>query len=369
MTSANTSILRQDLARVFRWPRVKVALITCTVFILLMLPGWLASFPLLIGRMLFVGLLVLLAFGLFETWPARIPRWLARWALQVIGVAAAVPIGTAIAYGMTTLGDPQHWWQVQARIFGFSQMTIMGLLVSPWIAVAALLRQIKDEVRKQALTFELERSNYERNALDARLRLLQAQVAPHFLFNTLANVRELVSTGSPRAAPVLESLIAYLRAAVPRLNEPASTLGQELLLVEAYLDLMHMRMPDRLQFSVEADADARALVCPPMTLLTLVENAMRHGIDPAEEGGRIDVRASVSEGRAHAMVSDTGMGLAGGGRLQGAHAQDGGLGTGLANLRERLQLAFGAGTDVTLSEMQPHGVRADIYFPARSVTP
>ena len=359
MTSANTPTLRQDLARIFHWPRMKVMLVTCCVFFLLMALGWLASYLLLAGRLLFVGLVVLFAFGLFERWPARLPAWISRWGLQVVAVAAAVPIATAYAYAMTTMGDPQHWWQSQARLFGFGQMTVMGLLVSPWIAVAALLRQIKDEARKLALTFELERSEYERNALDARLRLLQAQVAPHFLFNTLANVRELVSTGSPRAAPVLESLIAYLRAAVPRLNQPASTLGQELELVRAYLDVMHMRMPDRLQCSVEADDDALALVCPPMTLLTLVENAMRHGIDPTEEGGRIDVRVTIKDGRGRAEVSDTGMGLA-----RGSEGLAG-LGTGLANLRERLQLAFGGDAHLTLSEIQPHGVHAVIDFPAR----
>ena len=359
MNSANTPTLRQDLARIFHWPRVKVVLVTCLVFFLLMLPGWLASYLLLAGRLLFVGLVVLLAFGLFERWPERLPAWISRWGLQVVAVAAAVPIATAYAYAMTTMGDPQHWWQSQARLFGFAQMTVMGLLVSPWIVVAALLRQIKDEARKLALTFELERSEYERNALDARLRLLQAQVAPHFLFNTLANVRELVSTGSPRAAPVLESLIAYLRAAVPRLNQPASTLGQEIELVRAYLDVMHMRMPDRLQFTVEADDDSHAVACPPMTLLTLVENAMRHGIDPTEEGGRIDVRVSVKDGRSHAEVSDTGMGLACG--SEGLA----GLGTGLANLRERLQLAFGGDAHLQLSDIQPHGVRAEIDFPAR----
>ena len=360
MATENTVTLHHNLARVFHWRRVKVMLVTCFVLHLLILVTWQASYAVLVGRVLFIGLLVLLAFGLFERWPARLPAWFARWALQVVTVAVAVPTGTVLAYAISTMGDPQHWWLNQNRMFGFSLMTGLGLLVSPWIAVAALLRQIKDEARKLALTFELERSEYERNALDARLRLLQAQVAPHFLFNTLANVRDLVSTGSPRAAPVLESLIAYLRAAVPRLNQPASTLGQELELVHAYLTVMHMRMPDRLQFTVEADDAARALECPPMTLLTLVENAMRHGIDPSEEGGRIDVRVSVKDGRGRAEVTDTGMGLARGNE---------GLGTGLANLRERLQLAFGGDAHVRLSEIQPHGVRAEIDFPARKDVP
>ena len=221
MTSPNTPTLRDDLARIYHWRRVKVVLVTCFVLHLPILAAWQAAYAVLVGRVLFIGCLILLAFGLFERWPVRLPAWISRWGLQVVAVAVAVPISTAIAYAMTTIGDPAHWWQNQNRMFGFSMMTGLGLLVSPWIAVAALLRQIKDEARKLALTYELERSEYERNALDARLRLLQAQVAPHFLFNTLANVRELVSTGSPRAAPVLESLIAYLRATVPRLNQHA----------------------------------------------------------------------------------------------------------------------------------------------------
>ncbi len=360
MTSTNTSTLREDLTRVFHWRRVKVMLATCFILHLLVLVGWLASYAVLVARVLFIGFAVLLAFGLFERWPARLPGWISRWALQVVAVAAAVPISAALAYAITTIGEPQHWWQTTGRLSGFGMMTVLGLLVSPWIAVASLLRQIKDEAHKQALKFELDRSQYERNALDARFRLLQAQVAPHFLFNTLANIRELVSTGSPRAAPVLESLIAYLRASVPRLNEPSSTLGQELELVQAYLEVMQMRMPDRLEFSVEADDYARAAICPPMTLLTLVENAMRHGIDPAEEGGSIEVRALVRDGRIRASVSDTGMGFVpGNGALPG-------LGTGLANLRERLQLAFGGDANLTLKENQPHGVRAEMDFPVRT---
>jgi LytS/YehU family sensor histidine kinase len=98
------------------------------------------------------------------------------------------------------------------------------LLVAPWTALAAIVRQKEAFARNQKLAFELERSELERQALDARLHLLQAQVAPHFLFNTLANVQALVDAGSPHASTVLQSLVAYLRAAVPLLHEPAATI-------------------------------------------------------------------------------------------------------------------------------------------------
>ena len=220
------------------------------------------------------------------------------------------------------------------------------------------MRQKDALARHQALSFELERTQLERQALDARLSLLQAQVAPHFLFNTLANVQALVEAGSPRASAVLGSLIAYLRAAVPRLNDPTTTLGQETKLVQAYLELMHMRMPDRLQFAMHVDEAARAVRCPPMTLLTLVENAVRHGIDPSEEGGRIEIQVQRHDGRCMVRVSDTGAGL--------RPAPDG-HGTGLATLLERLLVAFGGDALLRLSALSPQGACAELEFPAQAV--
>jgi LytS/YehU family sensor histidine kinase len=234
-------------------------------------------------------------------------------------------------------------------------MTFLGMLVAPWVAFGALVRQREAFAREQALAFELERSRLEHQALDARMRLVQAQVQPHFLFNTLANVRALVNAGSPRASAVLDSLIDYLRAAVPRLNEASTTLGRELDLVRAYLDLMQLRMPDRLHFTLVVEEAARGLVCPPMTLLTLVENAVRHGIDPAEDGGHIDVAVRRDGGNVLIRVEDSGV---------GPGAADAGTGTGLRALRERLALAFGEAAALRLFERQPHGFVAEVQFPA-----
>ncbi len=344
------------LARILGWRRVRVVLITSLVLSVIMMAGWRASWAVLIVRLVIVGIFQLLVFGLFERWPARLPRWLARWVLQVVAVAVVVPFALAIAYSFTTFGDAMPWPQNKERLGGFGMITGFAILLTPWIAMSALYRHISGEAQRQALSFELERSEYERTAVATRLRLLQAQVEPHFLFNTLANVRELVDSGSPQASAVLANLIAYLRAAVPRLHDAATTLGQELDLVRAYLEVMHMRMPDRLQFVLHADDAALALECPPMTLLTLVENAVRHGIDPSEEGGRIEVRVRVRDGRCRAEVVDTGVGL--------VQAGDG-LGTGLSNLRERLQLAFAGDAQLRLLPLHPHGAIAEVDFPAR----
>lgn len=345
----------------YNWNRVKVVLFACLILSIMMKFTWSTWWITIFIRLVFIGMMQLTAFGIVERWPKRLPRWVARWVLQVAVVAIVVPFAAALAYTLTTIGDPVAWYTVQTKLDGCGQMIGAGLLFSPWIAMSALYRQINGQAQRQALSFELERSELERDALDSRLRLLQAQVEPHFLFNTLANVRELVDAGSSQASSVLSSLIAYLRAAVPNLNNAASTLGQELELVRAYLELMHMRMPDRLQFSFAVDDAALQVPCPPMSLLTLVENAVRHGIDPSEEGGRIDVTVRLQHDRCVALVRDTGVGLSGG---QGSQ----GLGTGLANLRERLQLVFADQAQLSLTAIEPQGFQAEINFPLQLQT-
>src|SRR5262249_34888173 len=149
------------------------------------------------------------------------------------------------------------FWETPARLDGWTHLTFLAILIAPWTTLAAIVRQKEAVARDQELAFALERSELERQALDARLHLLQAQVAPHLLFNTLANVPALVDAGSPLASPLLRSLVQYLRAAVPLLNEPAATIDRELQLVQPYLELMQMRMPDRLQYAMNVGPSVR----------------------------------------------------------------------------------------------------------------
>jgi two-component sensor histidine kinase len=341
--------------RIFSWPRLR--LIAGFSILAGLLPDLLfnGGEPLMLVRVTALGVAGLLAFGAVEVWPRRLPRWLARWVLQVLGVALTMPVVTAALWVASTAPGAPAFWQDNDRLVGFGFMVALSMLVAPWTALAALLRQKEAFARSQALAFDLERSELARQAADARLHLLAAQVAPHFLFNTLANVQALVDAQSPRAADVLRSLTAYLRAAVPRLHDRATTLGQEVELVQAYLELMHMRMPDRLAFALDVDEAARPLPCPPMTLLTLVENAVRHGIDPNEDGGRIDVSVQRRGARCFVRVADTGVGFQEG---------TGGLGTGLSTLRERLEMSFAGDARLQLSEQAPHGVCAELDFPA-----
>lgn len=350
----------RGLALAFGWQRVTFTLLFSFFWGALFGLGWTSGWWSAVVRFVGVGFAAMVVFSLFEQWPRRLPSWLPRWALQVVAVAACVPFVTVTMWIWSTQPGAPPFWEVGERMEGFGALTGFGVFMSPWVALGALLRQKEALAREQALALDLARSETARLALDARLNLLQAQVAPHFLFNTLANIQALVEAGSPKAPDVLRSLVAYLRAAVPRLNEPVTTLGQEVELVRAYLELMRMRMPDRLAFELNVDGAARGLRCPPMALLTLVENAVRHGIDPSEEGGNIVVDVRVTEERCWIRVADSGVGI---------RSSDRGLGTGLAALRERFALVFGDQASLRIRAREPRGVVAELEFPAREAAP
>jgi signal transduction histidine kinase len=337
------------------WRRLGIALGLAIAITLLLRSQWTTGLASLLSRTVLLALVGVLVFGLFEQWPRRLPRWLSRWILQVVGVGVAMPLTTVTVYVLSTRPGATAFWLDKDRMDGFMMLTFLSILLAPWTALGALVRQREAFARHQALAFELERSELARQALDARLHLLQAQVAPHFLFNTLANVQALVDAGSPRASTLLRSLVAYLRAAVPLLHEPVATVGREVQMVQAYLELMHMRMPDRLRFTLDVDPSTLALRCPPTMLLTLVENAVRHGIDPSEDGGTIRVEVRRRGARCAIRVSDDGVGL----RQVGQ-----GPGIGLTTLRERLRLMFGDEAQLRVAAREPRGVRAEVELPA-----
>ncbi len=331
--------------------RVGIALGLAVLGSIALNPIFITSYPVVLGRMLAIAAALLLVYTAARVWKIPgVPRWLA----QVLAVALAAPLATLLAYLPSVGGDLAQLFNHEGRVMGLLSITFTVLVIAPLVVLGSLYRERDAQARSQALGFELERSVLERQAVDAKLKLLQAQIEPHFLFNTLANVQQLVEVGSARAGPVLASLIAYLRAAMPKLHDERQTLGNELAMVQAYLELMQMRMPDRLQFRVDAGGVPQQLAFPALGLLTLVENAVRHGIDPSEQGGRIDVtaRLDAASGEVRIGVADTGVGL----------LETSAGGVGLANLRERLAAAFGPGARLEMHEVAPHGVRAEIVF-------
>lgn len=300
------------------------------------------------GEVLFVSVVLLFAFTTAGAWRQSV---VPRRAAQVLALVAAAMLSPFLVQMLTFGGDISAFLGSKGHVRGYIMVTLIAIAVGTLFAIGAFHRERAAQARAQALQSALERETLQRHAADTRLQVMTAQIQPHFLLNTLANVQELVESGSPRAGPVFRSLLEYLRAAMPRLQDGEATLGDEERLVRAYLQLMQMRMPDRLEFSVQVDPAVSGMRFPPMALLTLVENAIHHGIDPSCDPGKVEVGARrIGKDTVHLWVADTGVGL----------SETAGQGTGLANLDARLRAFFGEGTRVELSEQVPRGVRADI---------
>jgi signal transduction histidine kinase len=241
----------------------------------------------------------------------------------------------------------------------------LGTLLILWLAGGMGLPGLQRERRAlvdMRRRRELQAALQARREAELRLSVLQAQVEPHFLFNTLAGVRSAVTGDPARAVEIVDRLVEYLRASIPRLRSGASeaeaTLGAQLDVARAYLSLMHSRLL-RLSFAVQVDDDLLPVRCPPLLLISLVENAVKHGIEPKVGPGRIEVaarRVPAPDGtaRLEISVSDDGVGLREG-------AMGGGL--GLVNVRERLQQLYGAAGELRLQSRPGGGACATLSLP------
>lgn len=286
---------------------------------------------------------------------------------------SSVTIGIHLPGGRTALTlTPEMKGDIRAKVTGDVWRVAVGsALILAFIPLFVVLLIAKFFIgrsrRALALadrkTREAEQSDVSRQVTEARLQALQAQVEPHFLYNTLANVQALNEVDPPAANQMVGHLIQYLRASLPKMRESTSTVGQELELVRAYLNILQMRMGSRLVFDIQAPADVLACAFPPMMLPSLVENAIKHGLEPQREGGRIDVvveRLFESGGEIlRVQVRDTGKGLS------DAPVQAGG-GVGLTNLRERLRAIYGANGRFSLVSNEPKGVVATIEVPLQT---
>ncbi|MBK0392755.1 sensor histidine kinase [Ramlibacter algicola] len=330
------------------WRSLAITALVAAWMAALLLPFTLNSYVELLGEFLFIGIVILFSYtGAARCRVGRVPPW----AVQLLAVVVAALMAPLLLQVMNAGGSFAAFAASRPHVRGYWLVTFAAAIIGVFVALGALVREREALAKAQALKADLLQERLERQEADARLGLMTAQIQPHFLLNTLANVQELVETGSPRAAPVFRSLIAYLRAAMPRLEQRNATLGDEHRLVTAYLDLMQMRMPDRLEWNALLDPTLRDLPFPPMALLTLVENAIRHGIDPSVRGGRVEVLCTTErDGTVQLEVIDDGAGL----------SEKAGEGTGLANLRQRLAVFYGPRARLELAEHEPQGVRARI---------
>jgi sensor histidine kinase YesM len=235
----------------------------------------------------------------------------------------------------------------------FGGHAVMALVVS--LIATTLYLYLKRNAKLAATLHEesVQREDVERNSAEARLKVMQAQIEPHFLFNTLASVRHLYQTDRGSGRAMLQHLSRYLTASLPAMRESTSTLGREIALTTAYLNVQQIRMGPRLRFDCDVPEPLRALIIPPMMLATLAENAVIHGLGSLPQGGSIRISARISGNRLVVAVADNGRGL----------QETWGGGVGLANIRARLLSTYGDQAKLVLGAGPEGGVSAVIELP------
>jgi LytS/YehU family sensor histidine kinase len=264
----------------------------------------------------------------------------------VVGSKIAAWIGTKDLLSLAAT-DPAHQWRLVA---GSLMIAIFatGLFVFYWRA-EAFRADLQSERRRAAEALQSE--------TQAKLALLQAQIEPHFLFNTLANAHSVIDSDPGTAKAILEHLNGYLRVSLGRTRRSSSTLGDEVNLVSALLAIAALRLGDRMHYSVAVPAELESVPLPPLLLQPLVENALKHGIEPSVNGGEIRLEARRDDGSLCLRVTDTGVGL-------NAASPEG---IGLANVRARLASLYGEQGRLALYRREPHGVVAEITIPVERV--
>ncbi len=252
-----------------------------------------------------------------------------------------------------------------------------------WVLASAIIKftykgRMQAEVKAAQATETAEAESLKRQVVEARMAAMQAQVEPHFLFNTLASIDHLIETDPPRASTMQKNLIALLRASMPTMREASGRsdgnddgkggsgsvrdLGRELAVIRPYLEILKVRMEERLTTEIAVPDGLLSAEFPPMMVQTLVENAIKHGLEPKPEGGHLRVSAEIVHGKLQMTVADTGLGFG-----QSGKAATAGTGVGLANIRERLQMLYGPKASLTVAENQPSGTRVTVTVPYKSI--
>ena len=221
---------------------------------------------------------------------------------------------------------------------------------------------IQAETKAAVATETAESEQLKRQVVEARMAAMQAQVEPHFLFNTLASIDHLIETDPPRASQMQKNLIALLRASMPSMRDAAPmahNLGREMAVIRPYLEILKVRMEDRLQTRIAVPEGLLSAEFPTMMIQSLVENAIKHGLEPKAEGGELAVSAEIVHGKLAVTIADTGMGF--------GKADTAGTGTGLANIRERLKLLYGDRASMTVADNSPSGTVVTLTVPYQAL--
>lgn len=306
-------------------------------------------FNLVVLTLLWSGLSAWFGYRRFQ---GRIFRYIV--AAPVLALAGAF-LGASIA-GLVKGVDPFVFFQDSAKLRHVATAgLVFGVLFALVTALIAHLRNREYRALTAHLEAEARQSETSRQLAESKLKLLQLQIEPHFLFNTLGSAQQLAEKGAPEAAKLIGDLIRFLRATAPALRDEMTTVRQEAAMIRAYLGIMQTRLGRRLQWTVDVDEAVADCAIPPGMVITLTENAIKHGIEPSPRGGRVEVALGREGGKLALTVADTGAGLSSG-------LAEGGI--GLANIRERLALLYGAAASLALFENEPSGFRACIVLPA-----
>ncbi|HEX7640843.1 MAG TPA: histidine kinase [Burkholderiaceae bacterium] len=279
-------------------------------------------------------------------------------------IVAAIPIGyfggSFIAAKILTLPSETV---ISHQIEHATPLFVMILVVCLILAWFNWNQSALSELRAKAEAEKAHLAAVERQAMQAQLQLLQAQIEPHMLFNTLANLQGLIAIDAARAQYMLDRLIHYLRASLSSSRAESTTLAHEFELMHAYLELMSVRMGARLSYSLTLPPELESFKLPPMLLQPLVENAVKHGVEGKIEGGRIEVTARRDGTRLMISVSDNGLGLE---ESTAPRYRNHGTGLGVANVRERLRALHGELAGLSLEPNAPQGAIATLTLPYES---
>jgi signal transduction histidine kinase len=362
--SSLTEIERRDVRAFDRWFyanggwRWLIGVVAGTTFV-----AWIASrfpwnmtfaeaailFNLVVLTLLWSGLSAWFGYRRFQ---GRIFRYIV--AAPILALFGAL-IGASIA-GLVKGVDPFVFFQDSAKLrHVVTAGLVFGVLFALVTALIANLRNREYRAMTAHLEAEARQSETSRQLAESKLKLLQLQIEPHFLFNTLGSAQQLAEKGAPEAARLIGELIRFLRAAAPALRDEMTTVRQEAAMIRAYLAIMQTRLGRRLAWSVEVAEDVADCTIPPGMVITLTENAIKHGIEPSPRGGRVDVRVTRDGNDVALAVCDTGLGFSPG-------ISAGGI--GLANIRERIALLYGDKASLALEDNEPAGFRARITLPA-----
>ena len=351
--------LTDHLRSKLRWQRVVFALVVClivstqaffqpTLYTPFDAGGVAWTWLDYLGECLLMGVPIMVTVTLGEVIGDRAHKSVAL-AIFVVAVALGATVGALL---LIPYYDAEWTTAFDGR---FVSDVVYWSLIASGIAAIYALQQRAAVSAAAAHQAQIDRIAFSKQMVEAQLQVMRAQIEPHFLFNTLANVKRLAQMHVDDGTAMLDNLVRYLHAALPRMREDHTTLGQEAELARAYLEVLRIRIGERLRFAIDISSDIRTQQFPPMMLLTLVENAIKHGIDPSACGGTIVFSAHRHGNGFVVSVADTGVGF-------GA-VVTGGTGVGLANTRSRLAALYSNNASLDLTANEPTGVVATVYVP------